>query len=217
MEMRPGARLLSMAIGCMVLLHGGHVSGMRRNYTVGDSLGWYSKLDNPNIDYLSWVSGKSFILGDFLTFNTDTNHSVVQTYNQTTYRQCNIADAEEEDTTIWATNGPGLSIEPISVVVPLTKEGMNYFFSSLYEGDQCMHGQRFEIDVAHGVGSPLVEAAAPSPDDGGAVPDTVVPYDFSHPKKLPPAIVVSDGDKIVFASLGRLFAATLWLSYFIFM
>lgn len=38
-----------------------------KNYTVGDSLGWYDKLQKPNVDYQKWVLGKTFSLGDFLS------------------------------------------------------------------------------------------------------------------------------------------------------
>lgn len=38
-----------------------------KNYTVGDSLGWYDKLGKPDVDYEKWVSTKSFSLGDFLS------------------------------------------------------------------------------------------------------------------------------------------------------
>lgn len=38
-----------------------------KNYTVGDSLGWYDSLENPKIDYQKWAAGKTFGLGDFLS------------------------------------------------------------------------------------------------------------------------------------------------------
>ena len=37
-----------------------------KNYTVGDSLGWYDKLQKPDVNYQKWVAGKNFSLGDFL-------------------------------------------------------------------------------------------------------------------------------------------------------
>lgn len=38
-----------------------------KNYTVGDSLGWYDNQEKPNINYQKWASGKNFALGDFLS------------------------------------------------------------------------------------------------------------------------------------------------------
>lgn len=41
--------------------------GAYKNYTVGDTLGWYDNLKNPDVDYQKWVAGKTFSLGDFLS------------------------------------------------------------------------------------------------------------------------------------------------------
>ncbi|CAA6657034.1 unnamed protein product [Spirodela intermedia] len=145
-----------LALACLVLLQSVHGAEGYRNYTVGDSLGWYDKLKEPKVDYKKWVAGKNFSLGDFLIFNTDKNHSVVQTYNATTYQRCDYKNAEDDTV------------------------GMNYFFSGLYAGAQCRHGQRFKINVTHGHGlpeslrNPPPAAEAPPPDDGG-VPETTVP------------------------------------------
>ncbi|ONK67438.1 uncharacterized protein A4U43_C05F40 [Asparagus officinalis] len=64
-----------------------------KNYTVGGSLGWFDSVKAPKIDYKKWAAAKDFALGDFLIFNTDKNHSVVQTYNETTYEHCDYNDA----------------------------------------------------------------------------------------------------------------------------
>ncbi|CAL9173684.1 unnamed protein product [Musa hybrid cultivar] len=140
----------------------------------------------PAVDYQKWAAGKSFGLGDFLFFDTDKNHSVVQTYNATTYEQCNYDDAEADDTTEWSATAPQYSSDPVTVPVPLLKVGTTYFFSGNYDGEQCQHGQHFKINVTYGEGLPESlrspsEASAPaSPEDGGA--DTSVPANFDHPK-----------------------------------
>ncbi|KAL6516369.1 hypothetical protein OROGR_019674 [Orobanche gracilis] len=119
-----------------------------KNYTVGDSLGWYDALENPNVDYHKWAANKIFSLGDFLIFNTDNNHSIIQTYNITTYKLCDYSDAIENDITEWSSTNPSSTIAlPISVSVPLVKVGMTYFFSSDYDGEQCQNGQRLEIHI----------------------------------------------------------------------
>ncbi|KAL2456248.1 early nodulin-like protein 18 [Abeliophyllum distichum] len=126
-----------------------------KNYTVGDSLGWYDNIQKSNVDYQKWVSAKNFTLGDFLIFNTDNNHSVIQTYNFTTYKLCDYEDALDNDTIQWSSDDPSSTTpHPVSVAVPLVKVGMNYFFSSDYDGWQCQKGQHFKINVTHGQGLP---------------------------------------------------------------
>ncbi|GKU93497.1 hypothetical protein SLEP1_g7090 [Rubroshorea leprosula] len=95
------------------------------------------------------------------------------------------------DTMEWSSTGPSATTtHPVSVAVPLVKEGINYFFSEDYDGDQCKAGQHFQINVTHGQGlpkslqEPSEDAPAPnSPDFAGAdsAPDTIVPSNFNHP------------------------------------
>ncbi|KAK4777755.1 hypothetical protein SAY87_017942 [Trapa incisa] len=164
-----------------------------KNYTVGDSLGWYDSSVKAGVDYQKWASGKNFSLGDFLFFNTDTNHSVIQTYNLTTYSLCDYDNAMESDTIQWSSSNPSnTETQPVTVAVPLVKEGTNYFFSSDYDGDQCRDGhQRFQINVTHGQGLPKDLATdnqgAPAPlgpvsgNDDDSAPDTIVPANFDKP------------------------------------
>lgn len=165
-----------------------------KNYTVGDSLGWYDTLENPKVDYQKWVAGKNFSLGDFLIFNTDNNHSIIQTFNFTTYKNCDYDNASDNDTVQWAPADPSsTSPHPISVAVPLLKVGMTYFFSSDYDGEQCKNGQHFKINVKYGHGlppslkSPSNEALAPNnpvPGDDDSAPDTLVPSNFDNPQTV---------------------------------
>ncbi|XP_058107419.1 early nodulin-like protein 18 [Magnolia sinica] len=184
-----GVVFLSLC-SCLVILccfSGG--AAAYQNYTVGDSLGWFDNLKEPKINYKKWVSGKNFSLGDFLIFNTDKNHSVIQTYNVTTYRRCDYDNSEEDDTIDWSAGEPTFSAQPVTVEVPLLKEGMVYFFSSNYDGEQCKHGQHFKINVTHGQGlpnslkSPSTESQGPTGQaaDDDSVPDTVIPSNFNNP------------------------------------
>lgn len=175
--MMVGIWVLSVAVifGCV------EVEGYT-NYTVGDKLGWYDKLMKPGVDYAKWAEGKNFSLGDFLIFNTDTNHTVIQTYNSTTYKACDSIDADTDDTIEWSTGNPSTEAKPATVAVPLVKEGINYFFSGDYDGFQCSKGgQRFQITVAHGQGlppslsSPPPQAPAPDDEDADSTPVTNVP------------------------------------------
>ncbi|CAI8586670.1 unnamed protein product [Vicia faba] len=166
--------------------------GAYKNYTVGDSLGWFDKLEKPAVNYQKWVAKKQFSLGDFLIFNTDSNHTIVQTYNFTTYKQCDYDDAQDKDTLQWSSGSQSNGeVTPLTVAVPLLKEGPTYFFSSDYDGEQCKNGQHFKINVTHGLGLPkslLPEDDSPSPSspvsgDDDSAPDTTVPSNFNNPKE----------------------------------
>ncbi|KAM0947905.1 putative Phytocyanin domain, cupredoxin [Dioscorea sansibarensis] len=177
-----------MLISCFVLAMRFEGVNGYKNYTVGDSHGWYDNLKDPKVNYQKWVAGKNFSLGDFLIFNTDKNHTVVQTYNLTIYKHCDYNDADSDDTIEWSAGEPEVSSEAVTMAVPLVKEGMNYFFSGNYDGEQCKHGQHFKINVTHGQGlpeslkSPVPDSPAPSSaDDGDNVPDTVIPSNFDNP------------------------------------
>lgn len=167
-----------------------------KNYTVGDDKGWYDDLAVQGVDYQAWADGKNFSLGDFLIFNTDKNHSVVQTRNGTLYKSCDYNDSGPDDTVEWSAAAPEFSKDAVTVAVPLLKEGRTYFFSGNYDGEQCENGQRFAIDVAHGQGlppdlrPPVADAPAPSagPADGAAV------LDFSHPKNVTTPSASDDDD-----------------------
>uniref|UniRef100_A0A0C9RQI8 TSA: Wollemia nobilis Ref_Wollemi_Transcript_25066_1100 transcribed RNA sequence n=1 Tax=Wollemia nobilis TaxID=56998 RepID=A0A0C9RQI8_9CONI len=160
-----------------------------KNYTVGDALGWYDKLMKPTVNYAKWAEGKNFSLGDFLIFNTDTNHSVVQTYNATTYKMCDYDDADDDDTIELSAGDPSTDAKPVTVAAPLVREGVTYFFSGDYDGWHCnMGGQKFQITVAHGQGlppsllTPPPGAPAPESADGpDAAPVTNIPASMTTP------------------------------------
>ncbi|XVF04902.1 hypothetical protein REPUB_Repub05bG0125100 [Reevesia pubescens] len=178
-------------ISCLLLLSLSGSVTVYKNDTVGDSLGWFDTLEKPNVNYQKWADTKNFSLGDFLIFNTDNNHSIIQTYNFTVYKLCDYVDALQNDTIEWSAADPSAAApHPVSVAIPLVKEGMNYFFSSDYDGEQCKNGQHFKINVTHGQGlpksleDPSDDAPAPnSPDfeSGDSAPDTIVPSNFNHP------------------------------------
>ncbi|CAH9072469.1 unnamed protein product [Cuscuta europaea] len=204
----------------------GQLSGFAdayKNYTVGGYLGW---TDNGSVDYQKWASNNTFSLGDFLIFRTDTNHSVIQTYNETTYEEC---DSEDDDTALqWSYTDPSTatSVPPSTpLYVPLTKVGTTYFFSDDYDGEQCKNGLRMKLNVTHGQGlppsmrSPDKSPAPTSPQSGDdSVPDTLVPAYFNNPHNVsdedsesPPSSVSSPTFSKVFGtwSTGILFVLVL--------
>lgn len=92
--------------------------------------------------------------------------SVIQTYNQTTYRQC---DADADDAFVYA---PPAGEKAAVIEVPLTAVGPNYFFSGAGDGNQCSKGAKFEIVVGKGRGLP---AALNHPPPPPPVSDVQVP------------------------------------------
>jgi hypothetical protein len=59
--------LLFFILSCLFLLSFSGSVEAYKNYTVGDSLGWFDKLEKPNVNYQKWVAAKNFSLGDFLS------------------------------------------------------------------------------------------------------------------------------------------------------
>ncbi|XP_076950242.1 early nodulin-like protein 18 [Bidens hawaiensis] len=85
-------------------------------------------------------------------FNTNSNQTVILTYNETTFHSCSIDNSSDSDTFVY-TQGNVIG-QPLTVAVPLTIEGPNYFFSDANDGIQCKNGLAFGINVTHGVGLP---------------------------------------------------------------
>ncbi|PIN15452.1 hypothetical protein CDL12_11899 [Handroanthus impetiginosus] len=115
-------------------------------------------------------------------FNTNTNQTVIQTYNKTTYDSCTVDDSLDTDT--FQYNGGSNEFgSPTTIPVPLTIEGTQYYFSDADDGEQCQHGMAFELKVGHGLGLPPSLNQPPPPpytpppgpaDDGQSPPVTVV-------------------------------------------
>ncbi|KAK7394864.1 hypothetical protein VNO78_15405 [Psophocarpus tetragonolobus] len=124
------------------------------NHTVGGAAGWFfnSTTYTPATNYSSWASTQTFDLGDYLIFNTNSNQTVVQTYNKTTYLNCTTDDSDNG--TFVYDGGNSRFGEALTVAVPLTIVGPNYFFSDASDGIQCQRGLAFEIDVQRGLGLP---------------------------------------------------------------
>ncbi|XP_047955085.1 lamin-like protein [Salvia hispanica] len=155
------------------------------NHTVGGDAGWFfnATANKTSADYTAWVANTTFNLGDYLIFNTNTNQTVIQTYNKTTYSSCITDDALDSDTFQYDGGRNEFGTE-MTVSVPLTIEGTQYYFSDADDGQQCEQGMAFEIKVEQGLGlppslnQPPPPAYVPSPgsanDEGESPPaDTV--------------------------------------------
>ncbi|XP_074580267.1 early nodulin-like protein 18 [Curcuma longa] len=153
------------------------------NHTVGGAVGWFfdSAFNSSAVNYSTWASSQNFFLGDYLIFNTDSNNTVIQTFNATTYALCDFSDDDGNDTAFYY-DGSGGPTANLTVAVPLTSEGANYFFSAADGGVECLRGMRFEITVSHGRGlppslnqpppPPYVDLAPPPPPDIAVTPTT---------------------------------------------
>lgn len=72
----------------------------------------------------------------------------------------------------------------MTIDVPLTIEGTQYYFSDADDGEQCQQGMAFEIKVGHGLGLPPSLNHPPPP---AYVPP---PESATDEGQLPPATVV---------------------------
>eukprot|EP01018_Ginkgo_biloba_P011958 Gb_10362 [translate_table: standard] len=133
------------------------------NHTVGGTAGWFFTNNASVVDYSKWAGTQRFSLGDYLIFHTNANHSVIQTYNETTYKKCDYDNAEDDDTDVWLAVDPTKKGNRLTVSVPLTIEGPNYFFSNALDRIECMNGLKFQIKVAHGQGLPAALTHPPPP------------------------------------------------------
>ncbi|CAN1792843.1 hypothetical protein LINPERHAP1_LOCUS19821 [Linum perenne] len=125
------------------------------NHTVGGDDGWFfnSTTNTSSANYSSWASSQSFNLGDFLIFPTNSNQTIIQTFNESTFRSCSVDNSSDDDTFQYL-GGAQHYDEALTVLVPLTIEGPNYYFSDANDGVQCENGLAFEIQVNRGLGLP---------------------------------------------------------------
>ncbi|XP_058222425.1 early nodulin-like protein 18 [Rhododendron vialii] len=125
------------------------------NYTVGGAAGWLfnESTTTCSANYSSWAANQTFDLGDYLIFYTNSNVTVIQTYNLTTYQSCSTDNALDTDTFQYGGGDENFGVAE-TISVPLTIEGPNYFFSDADDGVQCKQGMAFEIVVNYGLGLP---------------------------------------------------------------
>ncbi|XP_022959198.1 cucumber peeling cupredoxin-like [Cucurbita moschata] len=157
------------------------------NHTVGGPAGWFFNA-TKNIsatNYSSWAASQTFNLGDFLIFRTNSNQTVIQTYNLTTFQSCSFDDASDNDTVQY--NGGDTDFnKPLIIQVPLTIKGSNYFFSDANDGVQCQEGMAFEIQVNTGLGLPP-SLNQPPPPPYATPPD-------SNSAQMPPLMIPQTKD-----------------------
>ncbi|BBH02425.1 early nodulin-like protein 18 [Prunus dulcis] len=116
-----------------------------------------------------------------MVFNTDTNHSVVQTYNLTTYKLCDYDDAQENDTIQWSSADPSnTASHPVSVEAITTAS--NARMASTLRSTSLMAKACQELTGTGRTESVPGPASGPqSGNDEDSVPETIVPSNFDHP------------------------------------
>ncbi|KAL9674135.1 hypothetical protein QQ045_030405 [Rhodiola kirilowii] len=156
---------MSCSLASLLLLIFASIASAYTNHTVGDSAGWHfnSTTNTSAADYSAWGAKQIFSLGDYLIFNTTTNQTVIQTYNATNYQLCSADDDESDDDTFEYEGGNNNFNEVLTIEVPLTIEGANYYFSGAVDGIQCRQGMAFNITVGHGQGLPPYLNQPPPP------------------------------------------------------
>ncbi|KAI8027731.1 Uclacyanin-3 [Camellia lanceoleosa] len=140
---------MAMVAALMMILVIAAPAAYATQYTVGDTAGWAQQ-----VDYTTWVSGKTFRVNDTLLFTYGTTHSV-DVVTQSNYNSCNSANA------LASYNGG-------NTVVNLNTTGAMYFICPT--AGHCQSGMKLAVTVAAASTSP---PGSPSPP--GTPPSTTSP------------------------------------------
>ncbi|XP_062090172.1 early nodulin-like protein 18 [Humulus lupulus] len=138
------------------------------NHTVGGSAGWFfnATTNSSATNYTSWAAKQTFSVGDFLIFQTNSNQTVIETYNKTIYQSCIYKNSTDD---VQYGGGEGKLGETLTIEVPLAVKGSIYYFSNTGGKVQCQRGMAFEIQVVNGNGFlPDLNYAPPPPPGNGA-------------------------------------------------
>ncbi|XP_062185247.1 mavicyanin-like [Phragmites australis] len=108
------------------------VPASAKDYAVGDSSGW-----RTGVDYTAWAKGKTFSVGDTLSFQYNAVHSVEEV-SAADYGACSASN-------------PLRSYRDQSTSIPLTKTGTRYFICGTT--GHCASGMKLTVTVSGG-GSP---------------------------------------------------------------
>ncbi|XP_008798824.2 blue copper protein-like [Phoenix dactylifera] len=115
-------------------------------YTVGDSQGWTS-----GVDYSTWVSDKTFKVGDTLLFQYGFLHSVDEV-SESDYKACSTSNSMQ-------------SFSDQNTKIALSKPGTRYFICGT--SGHCSGGMKLAVAVSGSSTSPSTpsspEGSTPSP------------------------------------------------------
>lgn len=142
-------------------------SCMAVQYAVGGSQGW-----DLSTDLNTWESGKTFKVGDTLSFKyTAGLHSVVELASEKDYKACNIGN-------------PLNSLSGGSNVVKLNKEGTRYFACGT--PGHCSGGMKLQVKVVSAGGTSPTPSSSSSPSSSKS-PSSTTTSSTSSAIKFSPA------------------------------
>ncbi|KVI06831.1 blue copper protein-like [Cynara cardunculus var. scolymus] len=119
-------------------------------YTVGDSSGW-----SLGVDYKTWTSGKTFQVGDTLSFNYGSTHSVDEV-SSGDYGTCTAGNAIAS-----YTSGP--------TTIALNTTGTHYFICGV--AGHCSGGMKVSVPVTAASSAPSGTAKpTPTPSTSTTTP-----------------------------------------------
>ncbi|CAN6240358.1 unnamed protein product [Urochloa humidicola] len=123
------ANLRGLLLVPAILLLIAVVPASAKDYTVGDSSGW-----KPGVNYTVWAKGKTFSVGDTLSFQYSAAHSVLE--------------VSAADHSACSASNPLRSHNDQSTTIPLTKPGTRYFICGA--AGHCASGMKLAITVSGG-------------------------------------------------------------------
>ncbi|GJN02169.1 hypothetical protein PR202_ga19493 [Eleusine coracana subsp. coracana] len=112
-----------------------------KDYAVGGASGW-----KPGVDYTAWAKDKSFNVGDSLSFQYSTGHTVEEV-SEADYKACS------------ASNALG-SYKEESTSIPLTKPGTRYFICGA--SGHCAAGMKLAITISDPTAPATTTTASPT-------------------------------------------------------
>ncbi|KAM0934577.1 putative Phytocyanin domain, cupredoxin [Dioscorea sansibarensis] len=134
------------------------------DYTVGDSKGW-----TLGEDYSTWLSGKTFKIGDSLVFTYSSSSHDVAEVNKADYDSCtqnNIIKTYKDGNT----------------KIALNTTGSRYFICTF--NTHCTQGMKLEVSVSGSSSTP--PSSSPSPPSSGGSPSPPTPANGPSSQTPPP-------------------------------
>ncbi|KAK9078003.1 hypothetical protein SSX86_002060 [Deinandra increscens subsp. villosa] len=160
-------------------------------YTVGDSSGW-----DISTDVDSWARDKHFAVGDVLSFQYSSSHSVAEV-NRDSYQGCNTTNVLQPT----SSNG--------NTTFALTKPGDRYFVCG--NRLHCYAGMKLHVAVVDGKEADGPAAAGAPEAEAGGGESTSIPTATNTPSSKnnnnPSSLVPNSGMHV---SIG-LFKSLVWL------
>ncbi|KAK2650835.1 hypothetical protein Ddye_018324 [Dipteronia dyeriana] len=155
---------MAMATALLILLLATPAAVLAVDYTVGDTSGW-----TQGVDYTTWVSGKTFSVGDVLVFVYGGNHKVDEV-NKSGYDSC-------------STSNPIQSFSDGNTRINLTTSGVKYF--TCPTAGHCSSGMKLAVTVT---GTPNTPSGTPPTTPSGTPPSgSNTPSTNTSPPPPPPS------------------------------